>query len=248
MRGPGWAKLSDEKLLRLRLRDLPLRLRGAPIRRNLHRVRDELRARGITFSPHIWLSTEWFVADGVPGIAVPFYLAHPRLIALEAGQMGEAEGAADDAMMILRHECGHALAHAFSLRRRADVRKVFGKFSTPYPTHYRARPHSREFVRHLGRHYAQSHPDEDLAETFAVWLTPGSDWRRRYRDWPALKKLEFLDRLIKAEVQGRHPLIVNRSVVDPIGSTRQTLRQYYARKRRRFGLEGERLPRGSYAL
>ena len=43
-------------------------------------------------------------------------------------------------------------------------------------------------------HYAQKHPDEDWAETFAVWLE-GGPWRRRYRDWQvALAKLEYVDR------------------------------------------------------
>ena len=35
--------------------------------------------------------------------------------------------------------------------------------------------------------YAASHPEEDFAETFAVWLTPRSNWRQsfpgRNRPW-----------------------------------------------------------------
>lgn len=244
---PGWAAYCDEQLLGLRLHELRLSLEGTSIEKQLQRVRAELCARGIPFSPHAWLSTEWFVADGVPGIAVPFYLAHPRLAALEKSQMGVAEGAsAVEARRILRHEAGHALAHAYGLRRRTEVRREFGRFSTRYPTHYTVQAHSRRFVRHLGRGYAQSHPDEDFAETFAVWLTPNIGWRRRYQQWPAKRKLDFLDELLKSEVIGHRPSVECREEVDPISVSRQTLRQYYARKRRRFGLVGD--PFGKRAL
>ena len=49
----------------------------------------------------------------------------------------------------------------------------------------------------LANWYAQSHPIEDFAETFAVWLRPGSRWRSRYADWPALRKLEYVDALMQ---------------------------------------------------
>src|SRR5574341_1303894 len=54
-----------------------------------------------------------------------------------------------------------------------------------------------QFVRHLEGWYAQKHPDEDFAETFAVWLTPGSRWRMRYRNWPAIRKLRYMDRIAR---------------------------------------------------
>ena len=75
-------------------------------------------------------------------------------------------------MRILRHEAGHALDNAYRLRRRRRWREVFGPASLPYPARYRARPGSRRYVHHLGEWYAQAHPTEDFAETFAVWLTP----------------------------------------------------------------------------
>src|SRR5256885_16453644 len=79
---------------------------------------------------------------------------------------------------ILRHEAGHALDNAYRLRRRKRWRAVFGPASLPYPARYRARPGSRRYVHHLGEWYAQAHPSEDFAETFAVWLTPKSGWRK----------------------------------------------------------------------
>ena len=108
----------------------------------------------------MWLSEEWFSPDGVPGIAVPFYLAHPRLERLERRIMREAEGGnARLLMRILRHEAGHALDNAYRLRRRRRWRDVFGPASLPYPARYRARAGSRRYVHHLGEWYAQAHPD-----------------------------------------------------------------------------------------
>ena len=133
---------------------------------------------------------EWFSPDGVPGIAVPFYLAHPRLMRLERKMTREVEGSNVNWLMrILRHEAGHAIDSAYRLRRRAHWRALFGPASEPYRARYRARPASRHHVQHLGDWYAQSHPTEDFAETFAVWLTPRSGWQRRYASWPALRKL-----------------------------------------------------------
>ncbi len=58
------------------------------------------------------------------------------------------------------------------------------------PQRYRARPGSRRYVHHLGEWYAQAHPTEDFAETFAVWLKPRSGWRKSYAEWPAFHKLQ----------------------------------------------------------
>ena len=150
----------------------------------------------------MWLSEEWFSPDGVPGIAVPFYLAHPRLERLERRMMRNVEGgSAESAMRILRHEAGHAIDTAYRLRRRKRWREIFGPASLPYPDTYRARPGSRRYVQHLGEWYAQAHPCEDFAETFAVWLKPNSSWRRTYAQWPAFHKLEFVDELLE-DVRG----------------------------------------------
>ncbi len=227
---PAWARLPDAELLQMRFCDLGLALAGSPLAQRLGRVHGELDRRDIAFRPHMWLSEEWFSPDGVPGIAVPFYLAHPRLAQLERRMMREVEGGNSNWMMrILRHEVGHAIDTAYRLRRRARWREVFGPASLPYPKSYRARPGSRSFVRHLGEWYAQSHPTEDFAETFAVWLKPNSDWRRTYASWPAWEKLRLVDEMMR-DIAGQPPLVRNRGFVEPLTTNRRTLAAHYREK------------------
>jgi hypothetical protein len=229
-----WTRLPDEKLLELRFCDLKLSLERSPLARRVKRLYAELENRGIGFKPHVWLSEEWFSPDGVPGIAVPFYLAHPRLERLERRIMRGAEGGNDRWLMrILRHEAGHALDNAYRLRRRKCWREVFGPASLPYPHRYRARPGSRRYVHHLGEWYAQSHPTEDFAETFAVWLKPNSDWRRTYAAWPAFHKLNLVDELMES-VRGTRPAVRNRIRIEPIESDTRTLADHYRQKLARY--------------
>jgi hypothetical protein len=229
--------LSDDQLLDLRFCDLHLKIEGSWLEPHLAQLTGELEARGLTFRPHFWLSAEWFSPDGVPGVAIPFYLAHPRLMRLENAQMLEVEGGTPTwCMQILRHEAGHAFDNAYALRRRLRRRRLFGSPAVDYPDFYLPRPYSKSFVLHLDSWYAQSHPDEDFAETFAVWLTPDSDWRARYTDWPALRKLEYMDEIMR-EIGGRPPIVSTRRRVEPLERLRSTLRRHYARKRAHYGLE-----------
>lgn len=233
-RAYSWARLCDEDLLKLRFRDLGLSARASNIQRGLERLYEELEVRGIHFRPHIWLAEEWFTPDGVPGIAVPFYLAHPRLMRLERRIMRIAEGGnSREFLRILRHEAGHALDNAYRLRRRKRWREVFGPASLQYPARYKARPGSRRYVHHLGEWYAQAHPTEDFAETFAVWLAPRSGWRKSYADWPAFRKLQAVEELM-AEVRGRVAPVRNRMRIEPLESNTRTLGQYYRRKLARY--------------
>ncbi|MDZ7643315.1 MAG: putative zinc-binding metallopeptidase [Woeseiaceae bacterium] len=210
-----WAEYDDEALLRLRFRNLGLVLKGNPLWLDVERLYDELERRGLRFRPHVWLSTEWFSPDGIPGFAIPFYLAHPRLRQLERRMMGEVEGGARKwRLRILRHETGHAIDNAYGIRRRADFRRMFGRASAPYPDDYSPRPSSDRHVLHLGHWYAQSHPTEDFAETFAVWMQPKARWRRDYAGWPALRKLEYVDALMDEIAQSR-PKHRSRVVTDP---------------------------------
>ncbi|MEO8443535.1 MAG: putative zinc-binding metallopeptidase [Gammaproteobacteria bacterium] len=227
---PWWAGLDDEALLDLRFRDLGLKLAGSPLAPAVDRLYGELGKRGFRFRPHVWLSVEWFCPDGVPGFAIPFYLAHPRLAALERRQMHEVEGGnARWLQRILRHEAGHAIDNAYRLRRRRRWRQVFGPASRPYPSRYTPRTTSRDFVMHLGHWYAQSHPTEDFAETFAVWLAPNSTWRTDYEQWHAVRKLRFVDDLM-VEIRAE-PAPVRRSAqVEPLGRNSDTLREHYAAK------------------
>jgi hypothetical protein len=229
----AWEKASDEELLSMRLCDLDLKLEGSVLVQRVEQLYEELSARGIRFRPHVWVSDEWFSPDGVPGIAVPFYVLHPRLIRLERRQLGVAEGASHDhCMQLIRHETAHALDHAYHLNRRKRWRALFGKSSTRYPRRYQPNPFSRDFVQYLEHWYAQCHPDEDFAETFAVWLTPGSNWARRYADWPALRKLEYVDELMH-EIARQRPKVRSRTKIDPIHRLRTTLGEVYRRRKAR---------------
>src|SRR5580700_7482850 len=240
-----WTTLSDEQLLQTRICDLRLTLQRSPVQPYVQRLYQELDSRGIRFRPHVWLSEEWFSPDGVPGIAMPFYLAHPRLMRLERKMTREVEGGNGNWMMrILRHEAGHAIDSAFRLRRRAHWRALFGPASTPYRSRYRARPASRHHVQHLGDWYAQSHPTEDFAETFAVWLAPRSGWQRRYASWPALRKLRFVQQMA-GEFGAHRPPVRCRDRIEPLDLNQRTLAQHYrsklARARTRRGMLADRM-------
>jgi len=229
-----WAPLEDERLLDLRFCDLGIELEGSWLDDRVGEVWGELEARGLKLKPHVWLSTEWFSPDAVPGIALPFYLAHPRLIRLERAMMLEVEGGTrEECLTILRHECGHCAQHAWRLHRREAWRRHFGDTNKPYPEVYRPNPASQRYVQHLRQYYAQAHPDEDFAETFAVWLTPRFPWRRRYARWPALKKLEYVDDLMR-ELRGQIPLVRSRRLVEPLSHNRRTLREHYLEKQAHY--------------
>jgi hypothetical protein len=234
---PEWASWPDEKLLDLRFCDLDLRIETTDLEVQIQQLYRDLAEHGIGFRPHFWLSDEWFTPDGVPGVAIPFYLAHPRLARLELSHMLEVEGGTPEwCLRILRHETGHAIDNAYCLRRRRHRQQLFGKSSQEYPEHYIPRPYSKSYVRHLDPWYGQSHPDEDFAETFAVWLTPASQWRKRYADWPALKKLEYVDTLMQ-QIGTQEPLVTSRRRVEPLSRLRKTLRRYYQQKRERYGID-----------
>ena len=233
-----WARSSNPRLLSLRMRDLGLRLERSPtLQTCVKELYRELERRDVRVRPHVWLSHDWFSPEQVPGIAVPFFLAHPRLRRLERHQMLEVEGGTrEECMRIFRHECGHAVQHAYRLHRRRDWQRTFGLSSTRYPDLYRPNPASRRYVQHLRLYYAQSHPDEDFAETFAVWLQPRATWRRRYADWPALKKLNYVDELMQ-ELEGVAPPVRNRRMVDPLHALSKTLAEYYEEKREQYGTQ-----------
>ncbi len=231
----SWLDFSDRELLRLRLSDLELSIDDSPLAPRIRRLHEELEARAIFHRPHAWLSTSWFSPDGVAGIAIPFYLAHPRLTRLEELETGEVEGRdAQSCMKLLRHECGHAIDSAYRLHQKRSWRDTFGRYSANYRPHYTPRPFRREFVLHLDHWYAQSHAAEDFAETFAVWLDPKSRWREHYGDWPAIAKLEYVERRME-ELAGAPAPETSREEPWSIESLDWTLARYYAAKRARYG-------------
>ena len=186
----------SQELLSRPIRDLGLKLEGSPVERFVEQLYKELETKGLTkFRPMCYLTDEWGCPSGEPVIGIPFYLAHAALAELEkeAHDLEEAR----EIMMYLRHEAGHAFTYAYRLHKSPEWKQLFGPFRRPYRDNYRPAPFSRDYVRHLPGWYAQKHPDEDFAETFAVWLTPRSNWRKRYRGWKALEKLRYLDRLAR---------------------------------------------------
>lgn len=236
-RAPVWVNWPDDKLLEVRMCDLGVSVHGTPLERRIEQIQRELTTRNIDFEPHFWLSDEWFTPDGVPGVAIPFYLAHSRLAKLEMNQMLEVEGGTKAwCLKILRHEVGHAIDNAYRLKLKRRRQALFGKSSVDYPEYYTPRPYSKSFVLHLDSWYAQSHPDEDFAETFAVWLDPKTDWRKRYADWPALKKLTYMAALMR-DVARRQQLETSKKTLDPLSALKKTLRQHYQSKRKHYGID-----------
>ena len=196
-----------QDLLGKPIKDLGLALEGSPLEKYVHVLYRDLERKGLRhFRPLCYLSDEWGCPSGEPVIGVPFYLADPKLASLER-DMNDLEDERE-ILMYLRHEAGHAFNYAYELYKGDEWRALFGPFRRPYRDNYRPVPFSRRFVRHIAGWYAQKHPDEDFAETFAVWLTPRSGWRRKYRGWPAMRKLRYVDRAARrlADQPPRRPL------------------------------------------
>jgi hypothetical protein len=235
----AWESLKDEDLLRMRFCDLGVKIEGSEVEPRVQRLHAALEERKIPVQPRCYLGSEWLSPDGVPAIAIPFYLAHPRLKQLELHQMLEVEGGTPDSCdKLLFHECGHAVDHAYRFSMRRTWRDVFGDPRTDYhPETYRPRPHSRAFVRHLPNWYAQAHPDEDFAETFAVWLAQKpEEWRAHYAGWKALEKLEYVDKLMREAVRTK-PRVTGGRVIADVTKLKKTLAKHYASRRKLWATE-----------
>jgi len=228
-----------DALLGHKISELGLRIQGSRVERLIERLYTELAARGVAFRPPVYLSDQWGCPDGTPLIGVPFYLVDQRLERIEEEMSGKVEDDAE-AMRYMRHECGHAVNYAFALYERPEWRERFGSFSRPYRERYRADPFSRDFVRHILGWYAQKHPDEDFAETFAVWLTPNSDWRQDYAGWTALDKLEYVDRVMR-EIASQNPALPEPGEDDlPVHAMRYTIAEHYAESDDRVPIADDR--------
>ena len=235
---PTWEQ-ERAALLGRKISELGLTIRDSRVERLANRLYAELDAKGVSFHPPVYLSDQWGCPDGTPLIGVPFYLVDPRLERIEA-EMSAAVEDDYESMRFMRHECGHAMNYAFRFHERPDWRAVFGPFSRPYRERYRADPFSRDYVRHILGWYAQKHPDEDFAETFAVWLTPDYDWRRDYAGWPALTKLEYVDSVMR-EVAGLKPTPPSPAEDDlPVEAMRYTVAEHYASTDDRLPISDDR--------
>jgi hypothetical protein len=234
MEAPDWVHLSDEELLEKKISQLGLTLEGGGLQPLVQQLYDELSQKGLLFHPPCFVGEEWFVPVGIPIIFVPFFLAHDRLRRLERKMMMEVEGETPEWFMkLMRHEAAHAYSYAHQLYKKKKWQQTFGLASTEESDFYRPRPYSRSYVVHLGDWYAQSHPDEDFAETFAVWLTPGLDWREKYKGWKALRKLTYMDELMRSLV-GKQPVHQPKYRVAEYAGLNLKLKTHYARLRKLY--------------
>jgi predicted nucleic acid-binding protein len=232
----SWETVRFE-LLKTRISRLRLAVEGSPVERFVLRLRREMEAKRFRFKPDVYLTDGWGCPDRTPVIGIPFYLADLRLTRLEEEQTGAVEDPRT-IMMLLRHEAGHAVNYAYRLWRRPSWGEIFGPFTKPYRDVFRPDRMSRHYVRHIasypyGRTYAQKHPDEDFAETFAVWLTPRSNWRARYRNWPVLRKLLYVDRLMK-DIRSHIPESRRKQHLRPADRMNLSLAEHYGKKAERF--------------
>jgi len=226
---PGFEQTPPDirDLLGKRISQLGLRLEGSPVERFVQQLYRELERKGLRrFRPLCYLTDEWGCPDGQPVIGIPFYLADPQLARLERA-MNDLEDSRE-IMMYLRHEAGHAFNYSYRLYVTPEWRRLFGPYNRRYRDHYRPVPFSRKHVRHLAGWYAQKHPDEDFAETFAVWLTPRSNWRKKYREWSALQKLRYVDRVAR-HARGHDPAVPTGDVDITVEDMKVTVEQHYKR-------------------
>ena len=219
--------------------DLGVTIEGTDLEARIAQLNTEMDARGLTFRPYYWLSDEWFTPDGVPGIAIPFYLAHPRLA--QARARADARSRRRRSRSVPRGSCGTRRGTPSTTPTRCGGgrrrRRLFGNPAIEYPEYCTPKPYSKSFVQHLDHWYAQSHPDEDFAETFAVWLDPNvACGRARYAGWPAQRKLEYMDRLMR-ELAQRRPRVSSKRQMDPLPRLKKTLGEHYRKKREHYGLD-----------
>jgi hypothetical protein len=235
MEAADWASSSDQELLERRISKLGLLLEDSAVQPLIRQLYEELSAKGLTFFPPCHIGDEWFVPVGIPAIFVPFFLVHDRLRQLEKTMMLEVEGGTREWFMkLIRHEAAHAYAYAYRLPKKKKWQQCFGQTSRDQtPDVYHPHPFSRSYVVNLDDWYAQSHPDEDFAETFAVWLTPEADWRTRYAGWNALQKLEYVDELMRS-LAGKPPIHAPEYRATEYDCLNLKLKTYYARKRKLY--------------
>jgi hypothetical protein len=223
------------------IRDLGLKIEGTRLEPLVQEFQREVEALRLPFRPRLYLSTEWGVVTGTIAIAIPFYLAEEPLRDLheKKGQLLEGQGRRD-VLRYLRHEMGHVVNYAYKLYDDGEWVKLFGPITQPYLEDYRPSPFSRRYVRHLPGWYAQKHPDEDWAETFAVWMTPGLDWRAEYAEHGlALSKLEYCARIM-GELEGREPAVVVAETEEDVADLGMSVEEYYGH----MGQPGGEFPHG----
>ncbi len=229
------SRMSDRQILKLRICDLKLHVSQSAAGNLVDRFFKELNKKGFEyFRPKVYVGDEWFSPEGVNAISIPFYLLHPRLLRLEKKMMKKVEGETRrEFLKLLRHEAGHCLDHSYKFSKTKNWQNIFGSPRLTYnPDSYKAEPTSKDFVRHLEDHYAQAHPDEDFAETFATWMTPNFNWQKKYGLWPkALKKINYVEKIVK-KVKKQKPLADFGPLLGQASRKTMTLEEFYRRRQK----------------
>ena len=221
----------EQGLLSKKISELALKIDGTPVERLVFQLYQELERAGISIKPKTYLSDGWGCPNRVPVIGIPFYLVDSKLCSLKSQLTGIEPEDDTEVMMILRHEAGHAFNYAYRLYKSVKWRQLFGRFSLPYKEQFKVIPFSARFVRHVPGWYVQRHPDDDFAETFSVWLTPDSDWRKRYVGTPALTKLLYVDKTVGRYVNKQ--AIVTRGKLDmPVEEMTMTLGAWFRKQKK----------------
>lgn len=218
--------VKQQALLTQKISELPLKIEATHLRALIFQLYRELEMAGIVFKPKTYLSNDWGCPNGVPVIGIPFYLADPKLCELQTRMTGKKVEDDVTIMMLLRHEAGHTFNYAYRLYEKPEWQKLFGRFSLPYQDEYKVDPFSTRFVLHLAGHYAQKHPDDDFAETFAVWLTPDSNWQKVYSGTPALKKLLYVNKVL-VKYGEKSPIVTGGRLDMPVEEMVMTLSEWY---------------------
>jgi hypothetical protein len=67
-----------------------------------------------------------------------------------------------------------------------------------------------------------------------VWLTPRSNWRVRYKGWPAFRKLRYVDAVVR-RVRDQEPVVPSEILDVTVEDMKLTVEQFYRRWARRNG-------------
>lgn len=217
-------KIEKIKILETRICDLDLKINGQLLNL-IKKVHGELRRKKIKFRPEYYLGLGWGCVQNTLSIELPFWLANPILSSIEDEYNYNGVENEQEILMGLRHEIGHAINYSYKLYKDSAWKLLFGNINKKYRDYYVWNPWSKRHVKHLPDYYAQKHPDEDWAETFAVWLTPRSNWRNVYAKTPALDKLLYTDEVMK-EINTRN-MHYKVDFDSPIEKVKMTVAEFY---------------------
>lgn len=102
----------------------------------------------------------------------------------------------------LSHEVGHALVEFLALGKSKDCRKLFGNFALEYPDDGLMFSPLLEEDKDYITKYAQTHPEEDFADTFAFCLC-GENEQLRGKSERVKNKVKFVKSLIQETLKKR---------------------------------------------